>query len=470
MKKCAVKKILAFTITAVLLLSNAVLPASAATPAEKKYMNVGYAFRRGLVVEDLALSKITHLNYSFGLIYNRETPPNTTEELNPDCQTPTEFDDALLNTIYLPDDAKSDLKKLIPLKALKNPDLKVMLSVGGWNARGFSDAAATEEGRKAFAKSCKAMINEYKLDGIDLDWEYPTIDWGNIKVRKEDPHNFTLLLQEVRNEIGKDKLLSIAGSSNVNFTKDWVEFDKVISILDYINIMTYDFQYGTCYYGSALYASKKWPTSDPADEYNADMAIKLYIAKGCPAAKINMGLSYSAIPLPEAIIKTDADKANWKIVEQNLKDCGYTDSTQPDLKKVATFLENKQYTRANGSKYKFDKKWDPNACISYIATYDKAGKELFVLSYIDAKGLTAKTDYVKKNGLGGTMFWQFGDDYDNLLTSQIANEFKIKSAALPSSTKNPKTGSSVFPVAITSILALVSLSFIFVSKKRREAE
>ena len=60
------------------------------------------------------------------------------------------------------------------LKALhrQNPDLKMLLSVGGWGARGFTDAAATAESRAKFAQSCKEMIDRFDLAGIDLDWEY----------------------------------------------------------------------------------------------------------------------------------------------------------------------------------------------------------------------------------------------------------------------------------------------------------
>lgn len=461
------KRIIAAVVSAAVMAGIASVPVSAETP-EKEYMNVGYAFRRGLVIEELDLSTITHLNYSFGLIYNRETPPDPDAELNPDCQTPTEFDDSLLNTIYLPDDAKSDLKKLPALKAEKNPDLKVMLSVGGWNARGFSDAASTEEGRKAFADSCKEVIDEYDLDGIDLDWEYPTIDWANIKTRPEDPQNFTLLLQEVRKAIGNDKLLSIAGSANVNFSKEWVEFDKVIEILDYINIMTYDFQYGTCYYGSALYASKKWPTTYDYDEYNADFGIQKYIEAGCPAEKINMGLAFGANYLPGGLIVTDEDKANWDLVKQNLKDSGFLDSKEPTLKRIPMFLENKEYTREDGSTFKFDKKWDEDACVSYIATYNDKGEELFVMAYIDALGVTAKTDYVKKHNLGGTMFWEFGSDYDNLLTNQLAKELNLKKDSAPVTTapvetapettepvENPTTGNAA-PVSAAVCFAAPS--------------
>lgn len=426
--KLSLKKIFAAIASSTILLSAFTMTVSAATPdlisakpTTNEYMNVGYAFRRGLVIEELDLSKITHLNYSFGLIYNREEPPDPTAELNPDCMTPTVFDENLLNTIYLPDDAKSDLKKLPALKAVKNPDLKVMLSVGGYNARGFSDAAATDAGRKAFAQSCKDVIEEYDLAGIDLDWEYPTIDWANIKIRPGDPKNYTLLLKEVRAAIGPDKLLSMAGSANVNFPTEWIEFKEVMSILDFINIMTYDFQYGTCYYGYALYGSTMWPTKNPVDEYNVDVGVQNYLKNGCPPEKINVGLHYSGITLPSAL----RDEADWAIVQQNLKDCGYKASKEQTLTKISKFLENKYYICADGRKFRFEKKWDDKAKMSYICTYNNEGKELFVMSYSDSLGLTAKLDYVKANKLGGTMFWQFGSDPGNLLTSQTAKELNI---------------------------------------------
>ena len=240
------------------------------------------------------VTKITHLNYSFGLIYNREYE-ELGDETNPDVKVPHEFDDSLLHTIYLPEKVKSDLSRIDVLKG-KNPDLKVLLSVGGWECRGFSDAAATEEGRKTFAQSCKNVIDEYGLAGIDLDWEYPVNGgWGVIKARPEDKENFTLLLREVRSAIGDDKLLTIAGSANVNFSNGgWTEFQDVIPLLDYINIMTYDFRYGSCYFDSALYASETWKTEFDYDDYNTDMAVKLYLENGCPSEKINIGLSFSA--------------------------------------------------------------------------------------------------------------------------------------------------------------------------------
>ena len=164
--KVFVASVAGFTLLAGSMLA---VPTKAATQ-EKEYRNVGYVFQRNCDIDTLDVTKITHLNYSFGLIYNREYE-ELGDETNPDVKVPHEFDDSLLHTIYLPEKVASDLSRIDVLKG-KNPDLKVLLSVGGWECRGFSDAAATEEGRKTFAQSCKNVIDEYGLAGIDLDWEY----------------------------------------------------------------------------------------------------------------------------------------------------------------------------------------------------------------------------------------------------------------------------------------------------------
>ena len=65
------------------------------------------------------------------------------------------------------------LRQMVELKKQK-PDLNVLLSIGGWGSGRFSEMAANEKYRKAFAKDCRRVVKEYGLDGIDIDWEYPT--------------------------------------------------------------------------------------------------------------------------------------------------------------------------------------------------------------------------------------------------------------------------------------------------------
>src|SRR5688572_2644244 len=82
-----------------------------------------------------------------------------------------------------------------------HPHLKVLVSVGGWQAEGFSDAALTSQSRDRFARSAVAFLHKHALDGIDLDWEYPGQGVAGIRHRPEDKENFTRLLEEMRMQL-----------------------------------------------------------------------------------------------------------------------------------------------------------------------------------------------------------------------------------------------------------------------------
>ena len=87
---------------------------------------------------------------------------------------------------------------LLPKLREWNPEMKIVLSVGGWGADGFSDMAMTEEGRRNFAKSCLDAVEKYNLDGIDIDWEHPCNDAAGIGADPRDKENFTALLKTLR--------------------------------------------------------------------------------------------------------------------------------------------------------------------------------------------------------------------------------------------------------------------------------
>ncbi len=54
--------------------------------------------------------------------------------------------------------------------------VKVMIAVGGWtdlNNPGFETLAASATSRQNFADNLLSLVNQYNLDGVDIDWEYP---------------------------------------------------------------------------------------------------------------------------------------------------------------------------------------------------------------------------------------------------------------------------------------------------------
>lgn len=67
------------------------------------------------------------------------------------------------------------LRSVVALKKQAS-HLKVLLSIGGW-AVATCEMAADADNRLAFAADCKRVIDEFGLDGIDIDWEFPT---GNL--------------------------------------------------------------------------------------------------------------------------------------------------------------------------------------------------------------------------------------------------------------------------------------------------
>ncbi|MDE5998234.1 MAG: glycoside hydrolase family 18 protein, partial [Muribaculaceae bacterium] len=69
------------------------------------------------------------------------------------------------------------LKSMAALKE-KNPKLKVILGLNDYRRPGFSEMARDKKKRKNYVKSVKKIIDEYNLDGVDLDWEFPTTEAG----------------------------------------------------------------------------------------------------------------------------------------------------------------------------------------------------------------------------------------------------------------------------------------------------
>eukprot|EP01084_Bolivina_argentea_P228813 386361_1 len=65
-------------------------------------------------------------------------------------------------------------QQIVAMKS-KNPKLKVIISIGGWNfpSNFFSVMVSDSASRSHFIKSCQSFMSQYGFDGVDLDWEYP---------------------------------------------------------------------------------------------------------------------------------------------------------------------------------------------------------------------------------------------------------------------------------------------------------
>lgn len=357
--------------------------------SENEYMVVAYvAGYRDFDFTTIDVSGITHLNYAFANISDGEAIFDTTK-IDSKRLTP------------------KDIVALNSLKS-KNPDLKVLVSVGGWSwSKGFSDAALIEESRLKFAKSCAVFVDKYNLDGIDLDWEYPNqIGAGNTH-RPEDVHSFTLMLKAVREQLdlmsekeGKNKhyLLAIATGADEAYVKN-TELGEIHKYIDFLNIMTYDF-YNGLHKVNGHHSNFKSSAQPEMDMNSVVNAVDMHIEAGFPANKINLG-----IPFYGRIwkgVKTDGEQILFQEAETVGMGIDYKD-----------FYQN---INANG----FTRYWDKAASAPYLWNPE----EKTFISYEDEESIQYKIEYLKNKGLAGVMFWEYSADYDKTLLNAVVQNLK----------------------------------------------
>ena len=133
-------------------------------------------------------------------VFTREAPL-TPGQVDPHKLTRINFAFANIENGRMVEGGPATAQNLAALTALRhdNPNLTVLISVGGWLwSGGFSDMALTPASRATFIDSAAAFLTKYDLDGLDVDWEYPGMAGATNNFRPEDKHNYTLLLKELR--------------------------------------------------------------------------------------------------------------------------------------------------------------------------------------------------------------------------------------------------------------------------------
>ncbi|GAA5785692.1 hypothetical protein GCM10007860_30190 [Chitiniphilus shinanonensis] len=296
------------------------------------------------------------------------------------------------------------------LKQLKKkyPNLKVLISLGGWNwSKGFSDAALPAN-RDAFIKSCidayiKGNVPDKNgkvvpglaagvFDGIDIDWEYPASQGapGNV-VRPEDKQNFTALLNEFRKQLDATKpgsLLTIASGAPSNILAG-MELEKIHKPLNWISVMTYDFNgpwSNKSGHLATLYGSSA--------EVTTSGAIKEFIEGGVPPQKLVVGVPFYGYGW--VLSKTDNNGMGQPIKGKakgtyDEGAAGYT-----DIKAMP------------GKVFRDDKS---------RAVWKLDGDVMWV--YDDVQAIKDKVEFVKKNNLGGIMAWDLVGDSQGELVDTV---------------------------------------------------
>lgn len=269
--------------------------------------------------------------------------------------------------------APTYLKSLVKLREV-NSDLQVIAAIGGWAGDGFSDAALTPASRYDFARKAKKLVNDYNLDGIDIDWEYPGSSASGIKSRPEDKENFTLLLTALRDVLGPDRWISVAGTGDNDYLRRSAEIDKIAPIITHFNLMSYDFTAGETGSNAQKHQANLFDSNLSLPGYSVDSMINNLTNAGMPSEKILLGVPFYG-RLGATITKS-----------------------YDELRK--------SYINKNGYEYRFDN----DAKVPYLV---KDGE--FAMSFDNEVSTYLKAQYVLQNCLGGIFSWQSTFDQANIL-------------------------------------------------------
>jgi len=229
--------------------------------------------------------------------------------------------------------------------------------VGGWGSSRFSEMAANDSTRTAFAADCRRVIDKFGLDGIDIDWEYPGSGTAGISFSSADKENFTLLMRDVRQAVGKDKLLTIATAA----TGRYYDFRAIEPYVDYVNIMAYDMEEAP-FHHAALHCS------DMTEEWSCEKAVAGHIAGGFPVQRLVLGIPFYGHGTNEA--------------PESL-----------DYRHIISI--DSLYSR-----------WDSVAQVPYLVN----SKGTVVVNYENAQSIELKCRFLHRQGMLGAMYWDYDSD------------------------------------------------------------
>jgi chitinase len=297
------------------------------------------------------------------------------------------------------------------LKKLKQmyPHIRVLISIGGWTESDRFSQASRPENRAGFVASVIDMFingnfdpvngivgHSGIFDGVDLDWEYPTVcHEDNPDCSPDDTVNFTGLLAEFRSQldaVDPNLLLTIAAPASED-KHSKIEKDQIHQYLDWINIMTYDMYGGfspTTGHQANLYTSPLDPLG--VDAVSIDRAVTEYLVD-VPASKLIVGVPFYG--------------RGWAGVT-DINDGLYQPYSRLPRGRFEKGIDDyKELTSLTVS-------WDPVAEASY--SFD--GSTFW--TFDDPACITNKMNYIKAQNLCGAMFWELsGDTEDGQLITAI---------------------------------------------------
>jgi chitinase len=398
-----------------------------------------------------AAAKLTHINYAFanldpvnltclngvtrGTTANPQDPDQGTGAGDADADYGRPFAgaqsvDGVADTGF--ERLRGNYNQLRKLK-IKYPNLKVLISIGGWTySKFFSDAAATAASRAKFVTSCIDMYIKGNLpvagnaggpgaaanifDGIDLDWEWPGAEGhpGN-HFGPQDKRNNTLLMAEFRRQLdalttttGKRYLLTAftpADPAKVAAGWEISGADHVFKYMDFANVQGYD------YHGAG--SDNSWEpnrtghqanwfndTNDPYSfHFSSESALQIYANAGVSPRKLTIGIPFYG--------------RGWQTVAAG--------TTNGEWQSAGGAAPGQFAEEAGTRGYNNMVAMLPNMTVFHdeqaLATYGYTGNNGQWWTFDDPWSIGRKMAIVKQKNLLGAMIWEMSGDNGILMNA-----------------------------------------------------
>ncbi|WP_318492046.1 glycosyl hydrolase family 18 protein [Photobacterium leiognathi] len=333
---------------------------------------------------------------------------------------------------------KGNYAMLMALKQ-RNPDLKIIPSIGGWTLSDPFFDFVDKANRDTFVASVEKFLKTWKFyDGVDIDWEFPggggaAADRGDAV---KDGPAYIALMRELRAMLDKleaetGRTYELTSAIGVGYDKiEDVDYGEAIQYMDYIFAMTYDFYGGwnnvpghqTALYcgnfmrpgqcdGSGLDENGE-QFKGPA--YTSDNGIQLLLAQGVPANKLVLGAAmygrgWTGVMPNTLTDPTDPMTGTGTGKLTGTKEQGVWEDGVIDYKGIKSYMLGADGKGINGFEYGYDEQ----AEAPYV--WNRSTGDL--ITFDDKRSVLAKGNYVKSLGLAGLFSWEIDADNGDILNA-----------------------------------------------------
>ena len=417
---------------------------------EKNYKNVMYygdwsvwGGQKNFYPQDIPAENLTHLNFAF-MDFDANGDLKWTDQ-----QASVTHALGYSTDILFPGNPNAGILNGFKELKLKNPNLKIGVSLGGWSMCGdFTTVTKDATKRANLVQNLMDFIKYCDMDFVDIDWEYPAQqregdkcdnyrDEGTPDGCPEDKEYFISLLEDLRaaldkqgEELGKKYELTAALPAPIAKLEAGIDVKRAFELLDFANMMTYDMRgaWDTISgHQTGLYTNPNDPMAGLG--LSIDECVKYLESKGAPSEKIVIGAAYYTRGWEK--VSNEGIDPNCPGLFGSAEVCAKdangdpTPGAEPEIaikdgeggRRTGVW----SYNALDDLKKKYSglqEYWDDVAKAPYLYNPDNGA----FFTYDNVRSIQEKCKYVKENNLGGMIAWMASMDKATTEGSTVRDE------------------------------------------------